>query len=376
MCAYFFYFAHMKLPIFIAAICATTTLFAQQPTDTLATPVDTAVVPTEEYVYDTTATPSSGDGDYKSYCNNSVVGLSPTKIISIGYDYVFSSPYNSKYNFENADTNQYDRNATFSGGIRFAGNIPVVSRLKWLLNFGFNYWRSGYRFKDAAQPTDLFGQQLRSRGLNNLGLSLTLFKPLNNKHFIIVMAQGEVSGDYTFKEMFSRFKYTRGSYTALFGWKKKEDKLFAVGISRTWRGGESLPIPVILWNQTFNSKWGIELLLPARGAVRYNFSPRSLLLLGYELEGSSYNMQFGSAANGGAIGFNKNFELRRSEIRARLTWEKSLTSFIWLSVQAGARINYRNAVAFDNNQDRGDFVIDNKLGAAPYAIISINLVSP
>lgn len=360
--------------------------FSQVPVamDTVITPSgDTLIVPKEDTYIDTTTYNTSGDDNNnndRSYCNNSVSGLSPTKILSLGFDYVAPYSFNSDLDFDGGDTSSYKRNTAYNGGLRFSGNIPIVSRTQWLLNFGFNYWRSGYKFKDTPSAFDLYGNRLQSRGLNNLGLSLTLFKPLNEKHFIIVMAQGEVSGDYSFKEMFNRFQYTKGSYTALFGWKKKETKLFAVGLSRTWRGGEPLPIPVILWNQTFNSRWGIELLLPARGAVRYNFSPRSLLLLGYELEGTSYNMQFNYMDN--PMGFvtpppfNKKFEMRRSEIRARLTWEKQLLGFIWLSVQAGVRVNYRNAVAFDNNQDRGNFVISNKVATSPYGIISINLVTP
>lgn len=345
------------------------------PMDTVITPSgDTLFVPKDnDIVYDTAAYTGGGTTD-RGYCNNSVSGLSPTKIISIGYDYVGPFSYNSTQNFSGVE-NTIDRKAVFNGGLRIGGNIPLVSRTKMLINFGFNYWRSGYKFKDTPQPNDYFGQRLQKRGLNNIGLALTFFKPLNDRHFIIVMVQGEVSGDYSLKELPGTVKHTKGSYTALFGWKKQENKLLAVGASRTWRGGESLPIPVLLWNQTFNDKWGMELLLPARGAVRYNFSPRSLLLLGYELEGTSYNMAFDYNANGQTAN-NDRFEYRRSEIRARLTWEKQLLSFIWLSAQAGVRLNYRNAVAFDNQQDRGAFVIDNKVGAAPYGIISINLVSP
>jgi hypothetical protein len=73
---------------------------------------------------------------------------------------------------------------------------------------------------------------------------------------------------------------------------------------------------------------------------------------------------------------NKDYELRRSEIRARLTWEKQILGFIWLSVQGGARVIYRNAVAFDSGLDRGDFVIDNKVGIGPYGIVSLNFITP
>jgi hypothetical protein len=371
-----------KITLGIICLFTSAVALAQQPTRIEILPSgDTLIVPIDDsdIVYDTTSYASSGSDDSGGgYCNNSVSGLSPTKILSVGFDYVGPSAFNSTYSYPGADTSLYNRTANYSGGLRISGNIPVVSRLKGLLNLGFNYWRTGYKFKEEPAPNDFFGNRLQERGLSNFGLSLTFFKPLNDRHFIILMAQGEVSGDYNFKEFFNRFKYTRGSYTALFGWKKRDDKLFAVGVSRTWRGGETLPIPVILWNQTFNSKWGIELLLPARGAVRYNFSPRSLLLLGYELEGSSYNMQFnyfGPNFIGGPL-VNKEHELRRSEIRARLTWEKQLAGFIWLSVQGGARVIYRNAVAFDSGLDRGQFVVDNKVGVGPYGIISINFITP
>jgi hypothetical protein len=75
-----------------------------------------------------------------------------------------------------------------------------------------------------------------------------------------------------------------------------------------------------------------------------------------------------------------NLVLRRSEIRPRIIYEKSIWGFVWLSVQAGYRIN------FNFDVDRGDFfrylgdptpfTQTNQLGNTFYFNFSLNLVSP
>jgi hypothetical protein len=135
---------------------------------------------------------------------------------------------------------------------------------------------------------------------------------------------------------------------------------------------------VFFYNYTYpNRKWGIEALFPARAAVRRTFNSRNLLLFGYELEGQSYAIKSPLLMSEYGI---HHAELRRGEARIRFTYEKSLSGFIWMSLQAGYRVN----TAF--NLDNGDFfrgplgkqpyLMENKAGNAPYLMLSINLVSP
>jgi hypothetical protein len=77
-------------------------------------------------------------------------------------------------------------------------------------------------------------------------------------------------------------------------------------------------------------------------------------------------------------------EIRKSEIRVRLVYERSLKGFIWISIQGGYRINYSyNVDVLPNGKDfyRGffgdqPFVMQNKLTNPFYFNVSINLVSP
>jgi hypothetical protein len=128
----------------------------------------------------------------------------------------------------------------------------------------------------------------------------------------------------------------------------------------------------LYWNKTFNDKWGIEMLLPARGFIRHNISTQNLLLLGFELEGNQYLLP---KANSTAWGRQDLF-LQRGEIKPRLQWDRQLKNFIWLSVQGGARINGRfNFTDRFNGKDE-HIVYKTDLQTALFLNFSLNLVSP
>lgn len=157
--------------------------------------------------------------------------------------------------------------------------------------------------------------------------------------------------------------------------------LFAGGLSRTYRAGQLAYFPIVLFLWTAPSeKWGVELLLPAKGAVRWNINKSNLLMLGYELEGQSYTLFNQNDHNQGT----RNLELRRSEWRVRMTYEKQLYKLLWCSVQAGYRINNRFDVdEFVDNKEiqrilgnDTPYEMENKLSSAVYALFSIHLVAP
>jgi hypothetical protein len=109
-----------------------------------------------------------------------------------------------------------------------------------------------------------------------------------------------------------------------------------------------------------------------------------MLFGGFELEGQSYRLW---NTNGTPDKFrDEDLEIRRGEIRLRALYEFSLKDFVWLSVQAGYRINYRYNVdrlvdgpeiyrAFGLLSD-APYVMENRLGNPLYFQISLNLVSP
>lgn len=338
----------------------------------------------------------SSEGKIKIYCNPKIFDLSPNRFVSVGYDYIFNSKMTtSPYGiYQDGDNNFTSRTSKFSThGLRVNANVPVISKPKFLWQMGGGYIRSLYKENNGINQLLLneFTSQLTTYGLTSTNLNSTFFVPTGEKNFIIVQTMGELNGTYNLSDEKHKPDFTtiRSSVSALYG-KRPHDRLqWAVGLSRTYRAGELNYIPVLMYNYTsVNRKWGTEILFPARASYRRKFNSRSLLLAGYELDGTSYrlyNMENNVQTADPTIFVKKSsYELRRSELRFRLDYQRQLKGFVWLAIQGGIRYDLSyNVDALDGGNDffRGFFgsqsyLMLNQVGLAPYVNVSINLVSP
>lgn len=329
------------------------------------------------------------EGKSKTYANSRIVGTSPQRFVSVGWD--LQGPYDMTFSpigsFAEGtaipDADQSTGRATYTGGFRLNANIPVISRNNFIWQLGATYWDTRYNINNIAgtnSGADVL-RALNDRGLRTGGLNTTLYKPINEYQFVLFQGSVDMSGDFGWGLQ----PYVRGSAAALWGKRPNERKQWGVGLSRTYRVGAMNWIPIVMYNWTApNRKWGVEALLPARGAVRYNIDRNSMLLAGFELEGQSYRMsgfEGAVAAAGLAAG---SLEIRRGEIRPRLEYMRQLTGYFWLGVQAGYRLNFSyDADLLPNGKEffRGffgdqPFAMLNSIGNAPYAQITINFVSP
>lgn len=326
------------------------------------------------------------DESIKRYANAKIEGLSPAKLISFGYD--FQSPYT----ITPGDLTLGDGTIIAGGealqvnstaGIRAGFNLPVVSQTNLVWQMGANYWNTSYNYAEAPTSADNpLHQTLSEHGLRTSGVNTTIYKPLDEEQFILFQGSADMSG--TYGSSLIPAQYLKYSAAVLWGKRPTEKKQWAVGVARTYRVGELNYIPVILYNKTSaNNKWGTEALFPARVHLRRTINPRNMVFLGYELQGQSFRMYENLP------GFDirdEDLEIRRGEIRVRAIYEFSLKNFIWMSVQAGYRINYRYDVdrlvsgpdiyrAF-GLLDSPDYAQLNALTNPFYVNVSVNLVSP
>jgi hypothetical protein len=353
-------------------------------------PTDSSTAAEEDYSqYDNLDFAADGA---KRFCSPKIEGLSPAKLISIGYDYQFGYsieadalnriyPPMGKPNLGSQKT-QILR----SEGIRISTNIPVISKTNLVWQLGGNYWEQRYTFEQPDSLTNPLLLALNGNKLRTAGLATTLFKPLNDKQFLLFQGSADYSGDYTLKNLMP-LQYLKYSAALIWGKRPHEKKQWGIGIARTYRVGELNYIPVVLFNYTdVANKWGSEILFPARAHVRRTINSRNMVFAGYELEGQSYRL-WSDVLPGSAANLNKeDLEIRRGEIRLRLVYEFSVRNFIWMSIQAGYRINYRfdvdrlasgkeiyRAFGFASKEP---YVMLNELGNPFYVNVSINLVSP
>jgi hypothetical protein len=332
------------------------------------------------------------DQSARRYCSPKIEGLSPAKLISIGYDYQGGYGLGAGTFDNKADDKNWPQdsvNVLNSRGMRLGFNIPVIARTNLVWQMGANYWEQRYAIEGlngepSSSPHPLI-QSLQENGLRTLGVNTTLFKPLDDRRFLLFQGSADLNGDFSLPGLMP-LKYLKYSAALIYGIRPNEKKQWGLGIARTYRVGELNYIPVFLFNWTDRSnKWGSEILFPARAHVRYTFNPRNMLFGGFELEGQSYRLWDSPSM----MSYNlrgEDLEIRRGEIRLRAMYEFSLKDFVWMSVQAGYRINYRYEVdrlvggqeiyrAFGLLSD-APYVMENRLGNPLYFQVSVNLVSP
>lgn len=323
------------------------------------------------------------DESVKRYCTPKITGISPAKLLTVGYE--FAGPHSIAADSIGTGVPQETGNVSNYMGFTLGANLPVLSNNKILINLGANYTESRYSFSNDSLVNPL--NQTLDQGIKTFGVNTTIFKPFNEKFFLLGFFGTEYSGDYTFSDL-QPISFLRGTGVLVAGWKPHNRLQYGFGLTQSYRAGEVNYFPIIMYNYTSkNEKWGIEALLPARGHYRYSFNRRTLLLAGFELIGTSYHLSNrdgnfpGNNAENMIQDYNdQELELRRSEIRLRLDFQRALTSFIWVSAQAGYILNYRFDVD-SGNFFRGFFgdqpyVMQNDVSGAPYFQVSINLVSP
>ena len=302
----------------------------------------------------------------KRYATQKVLNQTPQKIISLGYEYngEFHMPgiriSESLSTFEDRHVNQVN---AFKAQL----NIPVVATNKIIWQLGANYWGSQFQIENPG--SNAFAKQLNQSSLISAGLNTTIFKPLNETNFLIFQASADVNGLFNEQAKMTSNALTL-SATGIYGWKKSEKNMIGAGIARTYRAGRLIYVPVLLWNKTFNDTWGMELLLPAKGFIRYNINTSNMIQAGFELEGNQFSMPIPGTQR-------DLFYIQRGEFKPRIMWDKKITGFLWFSAQVGLRYNYRFDVMnkYDGKED-ADRYFTSKLGNPLYFNFSLNLVSP
>jgi hypothetical protein len=312
--------------------------------------------------------------DKQQFANPSVIGMGPSKGIILHYER--TAPFSVDAAAQVSGVNDYQTQAYRNGRLIFKGYIPAWNRPHLKVIVGLNYDREEFKFR--TQPTNygLF-DNIENKGLKSTGVQLAVIRPVDAVHWYLARVKGELSGDYTSgQDLQNGVNYLRASAEAFYGWKRSPRFSWGVGFQYGYTFGRLSIYPAIIYNRTFNDRWGIEALFPARVSVRYNASDRSLFYGGYSVDGSNYIIALRQAL---PLGPEKqplrSLELRETEVKLRLRWERELLSFLWLGAEGGFRYNYAFD-AFDRTNASRERIVRTKLGGTPYVSLELFAVPP
>ncbi|UOQ53593.1 DUF6268 family outer membrane beta-barrel protein [Hymenobacter cellulosivorans] len=313
---------------------------------------------------------ATGTSDPQQFATPSVVGMGPSKGLIFHYERV--PRFNVSSDGQSVGLRDYNTDATKNARLVIKGYIPMLNHPHLKLILGVNYEREEFQFSNQPTGYELY-DNIENKGLKTLGTQLAVIRPVNDVNWYIFRIKGELSGDYTSSEL-NVADYLRVSSEFLYGWKRSPTFSWGVGVQLGYTFGRFSPYPALLYNRTFNKRWGIEALFPARVTARYNASPRSLFFAGYSVDGLNYIVKLRTPLRHENTTLNS-LELRETEVKFRARWEREIYDFLWFGVEGGYRYNYAFD-AFDRTNDNRVKIIDSKLASAPYASLELFIVPP
>jgi hypothetical protein len=304
--------------------------------------------------------------DSTKFCNPQLEGMARSKGFNISYERVF----HSKITSTSSDTAVGNSTADINTNNKFDVflRLPVWNRPGLKVILGAHYHLEEFNFKNSGLlKYDLY-KNLHDKNLKSLGANMNILKPLNPISYIGVRMLAEFNGDYSSKE-FPKTSFLRYSIAAIYGKKPCPTRTWGLGFYYNYTFGRRSIYPVLLYANTFNKKWGIEALLPANFKVRRNLSEKTLLYFGYEAEGGAYHLQFTNPP----LGTINNLELRKSNVRLGVDFEREIYDFLWFGISGGLRTPIGFNLARHNERTP---VIRNKFSPSPFIEFNIFIVPP
>lgn len=249
----------------------------------------------------------------------------------------------------------------------FRLRLPIILKENIKVAMGVQYFVEEFNFENETSDFPFYNN-LEDRSLRSIRGEVFIIKPTRKKRYYLLRMSGSLNGDYDESE-FDNSDFFRFSVTPLVGWKKNQYTSYAFGVSLSYSFGRRAIFPVFTYNHAFNSKWGVEAVLPANAKLRYGtLDQKNYFYLKAELRGSNYSIRLEETQA-------DLFYLNKSEVRFLLTWEREIHDWLWFGMETGLRSNINFDLA-DSPNINTNVVVENDLAAAFIYNVSIFIVPP
>lgn len=314
------------------------------------------------------ATAETALAEEKKWASANIIGDRRSKGIQISYNLV--APYNIESTPIVPGLGEGSARLRKLEEIEFSLRFPISWKGRTTIVAGIDYMYEEYNFAEpAALSYDLY-TNLENKHLNSLEGQAFILHALNDRTFIGSRLGLELNGDYKDNELPFR-QQAKGSIAAVYGWKPNPYAVYGLGVYYSYSWGRPSVYPVLVWNRTFNDRWGIEAVLPQSFRLRRNLSEKTIFLLGARVSGRSYHI----LSDQPPLADYPYLELRNSNIFLFLEYEQEIYDFLWFGVTGGYRYNVNFNVA-EENAFSNSRIIENSVGASPYINVSLFVVPP
>jgi len=241
--------------------------------------------------------------------------------------------------------------------------IPLWLRDRTKFLLGFYHSFEQYDFDDIEPDNSPYLMAIDDRKLKRTRGTAYYLRSINKNNYLLLRFGASYNGAY---EKFVNFdsRYAVYRFAAVLGIKKKIDREWGLGVLVTKNFRRILPLPIIIFNRTYNERWGLESAIPVKVKIRRNFSETSMLTMGYEYFSSAYSVDVN---DGQHLDKPTDYAFKSSAIKFSVKWnQRALTSWTWASLEAGYALNFDSRFIEVGN-------IDNEIRTAPSNSIYVAL---
>lgn len=233
---------------------------------------------------------------------------------------------------------------TFVESYKAKLKIPLVIKQDFKLLFGYEYNSETYHFGETAGFHSATFNSLDNKALRSNRYSLYATKSFNERVYSLIRLRATYNGDYD-QGMTINDRYGIYSVIGGVGFKESDKKEWGLGVSYSYSKFRTRLIPFLLYNQTFNNKWGVEAILPLQIFARYNVSKKTILLSGIDYHSTFYNADFSNAFSNEL----ENYYIKQSGLRSSITLEQHIAPWLWMHAKTGYQTSF--TTDFQNQDD-------------------------
>lgn len=297
-------------------------------------------------------------------CTPGVPNKSKGKGLELFYQYNSGQGLSLTKGFQDA---QINTEIEFVEKFRAKLKIPIINKASFKMIMGFEYGQEVFHYGNISGAYANVFESLNGRALKTNKLSLYLTKSFDEKYYGLLRLRTSFNGDYEGLINFDN-RYATYSAIGLLGIKPREDIEWGVGLTFSKNARRTNIFPFLVYNQTFNQKWGVETVLPIQVFGRYNVNRNTILLFGAEYNSKEYSVDIKNSFDD----FNSPYHYKNSEINLQLVLEKKLFSWVWLNAKGG----YQLPLASEFRTDLPDYSFTAKAGGNYFFSFGIFMSPP
>jgi uncharacterized protein DUF6268 len=270
-------------------------------------------------------------GQIRCYCKPGVRYNAPSRGLELSYGLIAPGTYEPENDSPVAmPYSEFDRWQQFEVNLK----VPLILKDNFKLLIGYKYKSEVFNFSTIGIDYSQAFKNLDSQPLKKNAFSILMNKPLNENTYLLFRGRYLSNGNYNgWLKLGS--DYAVYNMIGLYAMKPNEDLEWGIGVSFSSSFRRTAGLPIFVLNKTFNSKWGIESVLPAFIFGRYNFNEKNILLFGFEYNSDSYRMKFKDE-----LQQPFDYALNHSELISAVRLEHQFSNWVWANVKIGYQTNF------------------------------------